>query len=109
MMGKGTVQAQGSMAVPVEVTGWDACVPQRLRLDLPCDIMSAPAKIVLGYLTCKDLGLLMVAVQDFAVAWHTRGLWYQQMGRWNAQWDCVVKSARHLCTATKNQSVAERN
>ena len=84
VMGGGTVQAQGSMAVPVEVRGWDACVPQRLRLDLSCDIMSAPAKIVLGYLTCKDLGLLMVAVQDFAVAWHTQGLWYQQMGRWNA-------------------------
>ena len=60
VMGGGTVVPQGSLQVTGEVSSRDVSnrIPRRLRLDLQCEIMEAPAPLVLGLITLQSTGLL---------------------------------------------------
>lgn len=60
VMGGGTVVPQGSLQVTGEVSSRNVSnrIPRRLRLDLQCEIMEAPAPLVLGLPTLQSTGLL---------------------------------------------------
>ena len=94
------------MAVPVEVTGRDAHVPRRLRLDLSCEIMSGPAKIVLGHPTLKNSGLLKAAAQDLGGLPDTPEDWI--VASMNGAMKCPVGRCGQKCEAALNSSEESR-
>ena len=60
VMGGGTVVPKGSAAISAQVSSRELYhrIPRRLRLDLNCEIMDAPAAVVLGLPTLQSTGLL---------------------------------------------------
>ena len=60
VMGGGTVKPEGSMTVNAQVSSRDLQhrIPRRLQLELNCEIMEAPAALVLGLPTLQSTGLL---------------------------------------------------
>ena len=60
VMGGGTVVPKGSAAISAQVSSRELHhrIPRRLRLDLDCEIMDAPAAVVLGLPTLQSTGLL---------------------------------------------------
>ena len=66
VMGGGKVAPEGSIVLPVQVASRDVNfrIPRRLHLDLSCEIMEAPASVVLGLPTLMETGLLKAVLTD---------------------------------------------
>ena len=66
VMGGGSVKPKGTLHLDCSIAGREVRhrLPRRLRLGLTCEIMEAPAGIVLGLNTLQSTGLLKAVLED---------------------------------------------